>query len=83
MVCRTGFEPVNHYGTVLQTAYFDHLHTDTYGISGRIRACDIIRMKDAYWTAIRLRYEEALRLMVLPVGVEPTTHGASNRCSTS
>ena len=57
MVCRAGFEPANRNGTVLQTAYFNHLHTGTY--------------------------KEALSLVVLPVGVEPTTRGASSRCSTS
>ena len=30
MVCRAGFEPANRNGTVLQTAYFNHLHTGTY-----------------------------------------------------
>ena len=48
VVCRTGFEPVNRNGAVLQTVCFNHLHTDTYGISGRIRTYDNIRMKDAY-----------------------------------
>lgn len=34
LVCRTGFEPVNRNGAVLQTVCFNHLHTDTCGASG-------------------------------------------------
>lgn len=40
MVCRAGFEPANRNGTVLQTACFNLLHTDTYGAPGWNRTSD-------------------------------------------
>lgn len=65
MVCRTGFEPVNRNGAVLQTVCFNLLHTDTYGAPGWNRTSDTRFFRP-------LLYQLSYRSMVTRVGFEPT-----------
>ena len=69
MVCRTGFEPVNRNGAVLQTVCFNLLHTDTYGAPGWNRTSDTRFFRP-------LLYQLSYRSMVTRVGFEPTITSA-------